>query len=103
MERIKDVGEDAYHDPWPGTTKYPGVGAVGNHFKALLGTPHGRGVVRLLTNHLHDAMAGKTVESIQMFTTSHGGASDDSDKEKSGSKGSDVSWNTYHLLFTLTD
>jgi len=66
--------------PWPGHEFKLGS----NVFVALLGTPHGRAVVYLLTQHA-SGLPGKDIESIRMFTTDENGFMTD-----------------YHLLFTLT-
>lgn len=71
----------ALNAPWPGHEF-----TLGNpSYVALLGTPHGRAVVYLLTQHA-SGLPGKDIESIVVFTT-YGRSSYDQ---------------TYHLLFTLT-
>ena len=64
--------------PWPGKEFRPGS----TGFVALLGTPHGRGIVYLLIQHPNQ-LPGKSLESIRVFTTKEGR-------------------NKYHLLFTLS-
>ncbi len=82
MEHVAGAAEDLLDAPWPGYVfEFPT-----NFYTALLGTPHGRGIVYLLTQHA-DGLAGKDIESITVFTT-QGIAVDD--------------YEAYHLLFTLT-
>ena len=61
---------------WPGYTFKKGS----EEFQALLGTPHGKGVVNLLVGHA-DQMPEKDIESITIFS---------------------YAGDSYHLLFTLT-
>lgn len=84
MEAIADAGGDQLNKPWPGVEVKPANGQDGNPFKALLGTPHGQGVARLLTHHATD-LPGKNIESITSLTTSRGES------------------RTYHFLFKLTE
>lgn len=95
MEAIINVRKGEYHDPWPGSTAYPSYGKAGNPFKALLGTPHGSGVVRLITDHLH-ALGSKSIESVTMFTTDENDRMDVSEPEADN-----FSKFQYNLLFTL--
>ena len=50
-------------DPWPGRQFVPGA----TEFNALLGTPHGKGVVWLLTQRPRDVL-DKTIESVTVFS-----------------------------------
>lgn len=79
MERVAgaSIGEDDFDRPWPGIT----VAKGGPRFRALLGTPHGKGVVWLLISH-PDLFPNKDILKITMFTDEDG---------------------SYQLLFTLTD
>lgn len=82
MEYAAGADEDLLEAPWPGHTfKFPSI-----FYTALLGTPHGRGVVLLLTQHA-GGLPGKDIESITVFTTQGIGVDD---------------YEAYHLLFTLT-
>ena len=69
--------DNSFEEEWPGIKFVPGE----DEFQALLGTPHGRGIVWMLVDHPNE-LGGKTIESITMFTA----GSDDN----------------YNLLFTLT-
>ena len=60
---------------WPGRTFY----YPNTYFIALMGTPHGRGIVYLLQQHA-SGLPGKDIESITVFSFDY----------------------EYHLLFTLT-
>ena len=71
-------GTHGYVAEWPGLRLTRGSDA----FKALIGTPHGKGIVRILVDH-PDEFSTKTIESITIFTT-------DGDFFQ-------------HLLFTLSD
>lgn len=82
MEHVAGAAEDLLDAPWPGHV----FGFPSNFYTALLGTPHGRGIVYLLTQHA-DGLAGKNIKSITVFTT-QGIAVDD--------------YEAYHPLFTLT-
>jgi len=82
MELAIGAGEDELNAPWPGHTFHLGT----MFFVALLGTPHGRGVVYLLTQHA-SGLPGKNIESVTIFTT-----------ESTGFTEAEA----YHLLFTLT-
>lgn len=82
MEYVTDSDEDELVLPWPGQTFRPGS----DFFLGLLGTPHGRGVTYLITQH-ERGLPGKDIESITVFTTEHSGLAMDE---------------AYHLLFTLT-
>ena len=73
-----------FRQPWPGHTFLPGS----LEFQALLGIPHGKGVVRLLTQH-PDELPGKEVESITIFTTTNHYSTEADDT-------------SYDILFTLT-
>jgi hypothetical protein len=79
MDRVArvPVGIDAFEKPWPGIILARGS----DRFRALLGTPHGKGVVWLLINH-PNLFPNKDIEKITMFTDEYG---------------------SYELLFTLTD
>ena len=82
MERASEPEEDLpLHAPWPGHEFKLGSPA----YVALLGTPHGRGVVYFLTQHA-SGLPGKDIESIMAFSTDDG----------------IVDAQSYHLLFTLT-
>ena len=59
---------DSLKTKWPGFKFKSGDEA----FLALLGTPHGSGVVFLLTTH-PDEFPGKTIESVQAFITEEDG------------------------------
>ena len=65
---------------WPGLRSDRGT----DDFKALVGTPHGKGIVHLLVNHV-DMFPTKDIESITIFTTN------------------DDDMIIPHMLFTLTD
>ncbi len=80
MEMALGSHRDEFNAPWPGHEFKLGESA----FTALLGTPHGRSIVYLLTQHA-SGLPGKAIESITAFTTE-----------------SNQAWVTYHLLFTLT-
>ena len=67
---------DLFEKPWPGYRYAKGT----EEFQALLGTPHGKGVVWVIIQHPNE-LPNKDIESITTFTV-----------------GPD-----YHLLFTLTD
>ena len=83
MERAVGVGSDALDAEWPGHVfKLPS-----NAYTALLGTPHGKGVVHLIMQH-SSGLRGKDIESVTVFTTDETEANLDS--------------KSYHLLFTLT-
>lgn len=82
MEHVTGVGEDLLYAPWPGHVfKFPS-----NSYTGLLGTPHGRGIAFMLTQHATD-LAGKELDSITIFTTE--GIMEDEHE-------------AYHMLFTLT-
>jgi len=83
MEHVAGAAEDLLYAPWPGYVIEP----PSTFYTALLGTPHGRGVVYLLTQHA-SGLAGKEIESITIFTT-QGILEDDNE--------------AYHLLFELTE
>ena len=80
IEIAAGVGVGSFSAEWPGIEYRKGT----EGFQALLGTPHGKGVVWLVVDHPNE-MPGKDIESITMFTTpaTLGGAA-------------------YCLLFTLT-
>lgn len=69
--------DESFDKEWPGIKYVPGQ----DEFQALLGTPHGKGIVWMLVDH-PDELDGKTIESITMFTAGVDG--------------------NYNLLFTLT-
>lgn len=77
MEAIAGVDDDEFDKAWPGIKLAPGT----PRFKTMLGTPHGKGIVHLITKHPTE-LSGKTIELIHMFTTDDG--------------------YNYHLLFILT-
>lgn len=81
MEAAVGAEENDFYAPWPGHTF-----RSGQFFTALLGTPHGRAVVYLLTQHA-SGLPGKGIESITIFT-------DENETEEG---------EVYHLLFTMTD
>ena len=74
-----------FRKPWPGFKFVPGD----QQFQALLGTAHGTGVVRLITQHPNELGRDKNIESINIFTTlnHYSGEPDDT---------------SYDMLFTLT-
>ncbi|KAL8670986.1 MAG: hypothetical protein Q9168_004500 [Polycauliona sp. 1 TL-2023] len=76
MEQAAGVGRRRLDSDWPGIKLDRG----GEKFQALLGTPHGKGVVFLIVDHAD--LATKNIESVTLFTTDEG--------------------EDYHLLFTLT-
>ncbi|KAL9581881.1 MAG: hypothetical protein Q9212_003628 [Teloschistes hypoglaucus] len=77
LEEKQGQGEDL-SAAWPGLQFSPDS----QQFKALMGTPHGKGVAYLILQHRNE-MPTKNIESITVFTTSN-----DLD---------------YDLLFTLTE
>ncbi|KAL8737002.1 MAG: hypothetical protein Q9181_002113 [Wetmoreana brouardii] len=82
-EEIRSVMEAAAGKPDMALdAKWPGRRFLGGseQFKALLGTPHGKGTVWLLIDHRND-MSNKGIEAVTMFTTNE----------------------DYNLLFTLDD
>jgi len=62
MAQAAGANEDGDLPEWPGKTFRLGD----PRFEALLGTPHGRGVVYLLTQH-SIGLTGKSIESITVF------------------------------------
>jgi len=78
MDLAMGASHDALEAPWPGKAFRLGD----PKFVALLGTPHGRGIVYFLTQHPNQ-LPGKILESITVFTTK------------------DFDYG-YHLLFTLS-
>lgn len=77
MDRVARVGRDAFDKAWPGIITAKGT----DSFRALLGTPHGKGVVGLIINH-PNLFPNKDIERIAMFTDEYG---------------------SHELLFTLAD
>ena len=77
MELAAGVDEDDFGEDWPGMTFQPGS----VEFRALMGTPHGKGVAWMLVDRPY-GLRGKNIASITMFVT-------DADR--------------YNLLFVLTD
>ena len=77
MELAAGVDEDDFGEEWPGTTFQ--AGSI--QFRALMGTPHGKGIAYMLIDRPY-GLRGKNIVSITMFVT-------DADK--------------YNLLFVLTD
>ncbi len=75
--------------PVPLDFGWPGLGFLlgTDEYKAMLGTPHGKGMVRLVVDH-PDELGSKGIESITLFVTQD---PDIRDLEQ------------YHILFTLTD
>ena len=73
--------DESFNVQWPGLVFMRGSPA----FQALLGTPHGKGIVWLLVDHPHE-YPGKDIESVTIFSTP-----------------STSGLNDYNLLFTLTD
>lgn len=66
---------------WPGHEFKKGS----EEFKALLGTPHRKGIAFLIATHPNE-MPGKDIESINTFVTRRA-----------------FGIQVYHMLFTLTD
>ena len=67
MDRVAGVEPKQFYNDWPGIRLANGS----PRFRALLGTPHGKGIVFLITQHMND-LPGKTVETITMFTDDAG-------------------------------
>ncbi len=80
MEMAVGARRDDLEAPWPGHEFRLGSSV----FVALVGTPHGRAVVFLSTQH-GSGLPGKDIESIRIFTTDE-----------------NQFMMNYHLLFTLT-
>lgn len=57
-------GQGELHTPWPGITFNKGT----TQYKALLGTPHGKGIAHMLIGHPNE-LQGKDVVSITIFMT----------------------------------
>lgn len=80
MERAVSAPTDQLVADWPGYE----FTLPNNTFTTLLGTPHGRAIVYLITQHSR-GLPDKAIESITIFTTPGG-----------------ILEHDYHLLFTLT-
>ena len=92
MERALGAKAEELDADWPGHVFI----LPNNTYAALLGTPHGKGVVHLLMQHV-SGLPGKDIESIIIFTTSDAFSTPDAYTAPEA-----IAWNIYHLLFILT-
>ena len=93
MERAVGAEAEELDADWPGHV----ITLPNNTYAALLGTPHGKAVVHLLMQHA-SGLPGKDIESITIFTTPDAIHTSDAYTMPAA-----MAWNTYHLLFTLTE